>query len=295
LGHKPSESIGFLSKVKCKIKRYMLVFFNRELISIKNLRFNQLQRGFDYGDGFFETIFIKNGRPVLLEYHLDRLKRATEILSMKLEDEDAEKIERQLSILWKEIEKPIDALAKISIWRKESSGYAPEGTEKNILVTIKRSRKYQYSKVDSFGIVKNINNCQTLSSGFKSMSAISYVIAGIEQVKEGWEEGIIIDGNGNYSEGINSNLFLLIHGKWTTPKLSGGCVEGIMRRYILNDLQTNGKMETKESDIDSTQIDLKEIPWFTLNSLSFKYSYQKGMEMPGELKNMIRSLEKLTD
>jgi len=41
-------------------------------------------RGFAYGDGLFETIAVRDGRPRLLERHLERLRLGADRLSLRL-------------------------------------------------------------------------------------------------------------------------------------------------------------------------------------------------------------------
>ncbi|MCB1848267.1 MAG: aminotransferase class IV, partial [Halieaceae bacterium] len=37
-------------------------------------------RGLDFGDGLFETILLHQGRPLLLDLHLQRLQRGLDVL-----------------------------------------------------------------------------------------------------------------------------------------------------------------------------------------------------------------------
>ena len=43
--------------------------FNGELVSEEKILFNKTKRAFNYGDGFFETIRIVNGKPIFIERH----------------------------------------------------------------------------------------------------------------------------------------------------------------------------------------------------------------------------------
>ncbi|MGI9238843.1 MAG: aminotransferase class IV, partial [Woeseiaceae bacterium] len=43
-------------------------------------------RAFQYGDGLFETVAIRNRRPRLWDYHLDRLERGCERLKLQAPD-----------------------------------------------------------------------------------------------------------------------------------------------------------------------------------------------------------------
>ena len=52
----------------------MKAIFNGEILDWDEVRLFPQNRGFRYGDGFFETVAIINGVPRLLDRHLIRLK-----------------------------------------------------------------------------------------------------------------------------------------------------------------------------------------------------------------------------
>ncbi|MEC8917723.1 MAG: aminotransferase class IV, partial [Pseudomonadota bacterium] len=39
-------------------------------------------RGLAYGDGLFETVLVRDGQPLLWEYHMARLRQGVERLSL---------------------------------------------------------------------------------------------------------------------------------------------------------------------------------------------------------------------
>ena len=52
-------------------------------LDIDNIFLSASNRGLKFGDGVFETILIKNNKPVLFEEHINRLKRSSKILDIK--------------------------------------------------------------------------------------------------------------------------------------------------------------------------------------------------------------------
>ena len=52
------------------------IILNPKNISIKD-------RGFNYGDGLFETILVKNSKILYLKQHIKRLHQGCEVLSLK--------------------------------------------------------------------------------------------------------------------------------------------------------------------------------------------------------------------
>ena len=51
----------------------MKAILNQDIIDLENFKITYSNRGFRYGDGLFETIAFINGRPRLLEHHLQRM------------------------------------------------------------------------------------------------------------------------------------------------------------------------------------------------------------------------------
>ena len=41
-------------------------------------------RGFQYGDGVFETIAIRDGEPRLWQYHMERLSKGCDLLDLRM-------------------------------------------------------------------------------------------------------------------------------------------------------------------------------------------------------------------
>jgi branched-subunit amino acid aminotransferase/4-amino-4-deoxychorismate lyase len=51
----------------------MKVFLNGKFVAEKDATISVLDRGFLYGDGLFEGVLIKNGRPFRWPEHMERL------------------------------------------------------------------------------------------------------------------------------------------------------------------------------------------------------------------------------
>ena len=47
------------------------VCFNGEFVQVDDIRYEDIKRGFSFGDGAFESIKIINGKPVFLVHHLN--------------------------------------------------------------------------------------------------------------------------------------------------------------------------------------------------------------------------------
>ena len=57
--------------------------FNGQIIDGDTIGFNQLKRGFNFGDGLFETIRVFNGKIICLDAHFNRISSGLEVLKIK--------------------------------------------------------------------------------------------------------------------------------------------------------------------------------------------------------------------
>ena len=72
---------------------YNNIATNLEIKDKKDLEFPFLDYGYLYGYGLFESIRVINGQPLLIDEHIQRLKRGSIILDIpfKWENEDIKK------------------------------------------------------------------------------------------------------------------------------------------------------------------------------------------------------------
>ena len=77
-------------------------------------------------------------------------------------------------------------------------------------------------------------------SGFKTCNALPYVLAGIAKTQSEADDMILLDVHGNVSECMASNLFWTRGNTVYTPSLFSGCIEGVMRRRLIQVLKTAG-------------------------------------------------------
>lgn len=199
---------------------------------MSELAFHEMERSFNYGDGLFETIVVKDGKIKFLDYHLERLGAGMKVLSLVGVELSHEAIERAIYILLNQSENKENARVKLQVWRQTGGLYVPQTNKANYLLSAKEN--VEKSKVVTRSeIATSIHLNYSSLSALKTSNSLPYVLAGIEMKAKNLEEIIILDNNGNLSECSSSNLFWLKDGDIFTPKLSAGCIAGIMRRHIL--------------------------------------------------------------
>lgn len=189
-------------------------------------------RGLLYGDGVFETIALRDGRPLLWERHMERLVEGCARLAIPRPDA------RQLLA---EVERLADgsgrAVAKIVVTRGAGGrGYRPDATEPPTRIVQRHPWPVYPADAAQRGVA--LRWCATRLarqprlSGIKHLNRLEQVLARAEWRDE-YGEGLMRDTEELVIEATTSNLFLVSRGVLITPDLSQSGVAGVMRAETL--------------------------------------------------------------
>ncbi len=189
-------------------------------------------RGFQFGDGVFETIAVASGEPLLWERHMHRLQAGA--LRLGFTPPEIESLRREARQLCRDVER---AVLKIMATRGQSTrGYAPDRTAvPTRVLTLLPWRQYppQYA-LEGVSVrlcrARLARNPQL--AGIKHLNRLEQVLARGEWTDD-YAEGLMRDVEGWVIEGTRSNLFVVKDNKLLTPDLSQCGVEGVMRAEIL--------------------------------------------------------------
>ncbi len=244
----------------------MKAILNNTIIDLEEVRLSQQNRGFRYGDGFFETIAIVNGAPRFLDRHIIRLKNGAERLRLEVRDIlNLDQIRKNMHALQTQNNLEQDSKLKITIWRNTEGLYTPVDGNTHCLMTIEGNEFNKLAIIQSAGISSNVINFPSPLSEFKTISAIKYVLAGIEKKEKKLDEIIILDHRAYVSETLSSNIFWRKKDVYYTSPLSTGCIEGIMRNWLMESLKQRGFMMEEKLVKTNELIDSDHI--FTTNAM----------------------------
>lgn len=185
--------------------------------------------GFYFGLGVFETIHVKNGKPLLMNYHKERLLSGLDVLGIKPPFSE-----------WSEVL----CLAKqvMQDFTSKQENAAPDyvlkicATSSNLKITA-RANTYteaQYQKGFSLKTSPILRNETSVFTGLKSLNYGDNILEKRRAHNEGFDEPVFFNTRGELAEGATTNLFLLRDGALFTPHLSCGLLPGTMRRYIMS-------------------------------------------------------------
>jgi branched-chain amino acid aminotransferase/4-amino-4-deoxychorismate lyase len=231
----------------------MDLILNGQILREEDFHLSTENRAFTYGDGIFETLIAKEGNIKFFKEHLERLKAGLKVLDIvneKLFDE--EELQKKIISLIKINGIRGIARIKIMVWRKSGGLFSPEKNEGEYLILIKEHIKPAQQKEKVFFYKENTKTYSAVSK-FKTISSLHYVLAGIFKNKNAADDLILFDSKGNISECLNSNIFWIKDHFVFTPSLLSACVDGIMRKQIIQKLKEK-KIILIEGEFSSREI-----------------------------------------
>lgn len=210
-------------------------------------------RGLAYGDGLFETIAVKAGKPSLLDYHLDRLASGCRRLAIEadfqlIRDESC----RYAALLGDGVLKliltrgdsqrgyaaAVDAMPRRILQGNPAPVYPAENAEQGVSLFPCRTRLAE----------------QPLLAGLKHLNRLEQVLARAEWQGTEYAEGLMLDMSGRVIEGVYSNLFLVRGGRLLTADLSRCGVAGVMRAALLDAAAREGIVaEVRDLSLDDLE------------------------------------------
>jgi 4-amino-4-deoxychorismate lyase len=190
-------------------------------------------RGLAYGDGLFETIAVRSGRPTLFERHLQRLELGCQRLGIPFERERI--VDESLTFAGQLGE----GVMKLILTRGDGlRGYAPPADVRTRRI-LQGSPPSVYPPAHAQQGVR-LFPCHTrlsqqpLLAGLKHLNRLEQVLARGEWQDSEHAEGLMCDTDERVIEGVYSNLFLVRDGALLTADLSRCGVAGVMRAELLD-------------------------------------------------------------
>jgi 4-amino-4-deoxychorismate lyase len=191
-----------------------------------------LDRGFQYGDGIFETLAVADGEPLLWDAHMRRFFRGAAQLGLKAPAEEL--LRREAGQVCAGVNRGV---LKIVLTRGISGrGYAP-AVDATPTRTVGLLPWPDYpARHRTHGV--SVQFCHTLITrhnilaGFKHLNRLEQILARME-LKNDCTEGLMQDETGHVIEGTMTNLFIVSHDTLLTPDLSLSGVAGVMRELVL--------------------------------------------------------------
>ena len=249
-----------------------MINLNGSLFPNSENLFKSGNRAFLYGDQIFETIRFHNRKLLFWEDHYFRMMGGACMLRMEIPQY------LNIEFLENEIIKTLEASnlfefnsrVRLSLYRSDGGFYLPTN----------RSLKYliEVDEIIDRPLVLNNNGLvidvfhdhykpnQTISN-LKGGNSLVSVLSSIFANENDLDEAIILNLQSNICETTASNIFIATDKHLITPPISSGCVNGIVRKQIIENASLWG-YSLEEKNIKTFEL-IKADEVFLTNSINW--------------------------
>ena len=213
-----------------------MINFNGSIVS-DDTNILTRNRAFLYGDAVFETVKIMDSKVLFLEDHYFRLMSSMRVIRMEIPmNFTMEYFEEQILTLAKSKNMAISSRARITVYRNDGGYYLPQDNTVSFLISVESLDTALYSISQKEYIVDLYTDfyvAKQLLSYIKTTNKIINITASIFANENGLDNCLLLNDSKNVIEALQGNLFMLKGNVLTTPPVSEGCLNGIMRKQIL--------------------------------------------------------------
>ena len=184
--------------------------------------------GIKYGKGLFETIKVLERKPVYLENHIERLENSMNFLGMNTKN-----IRKNIYEKIQNIDLDTDCLRIMVL---DNNG------DYDLFINT-RNTDYSDLKYTQGLKLKVLNQLRDKNNPLVYHKTNNYLLNDYlhkELLKEGFDEGVFLNQDGNVTEGTYTNLFFIQENTFITPPVADGMLPGIFRKKLIEFLKING-------------------------------------------------------
>lgn len=222
----------------------VLIYVNGEIVPRPEAKVSVFDSGFLLGDGVWEGIRLHNGQLAFLEEHFDRLYRGAEQLAIDI----GMSRDNLTALLYKTLEANemrdnVHIRLIVSRGLKKTPYQHPNanvgGSTIVIIPEYKIASEVLLEKGISIGTVSvRRGTADTQDPRLNTLSKLNCIIACIEADKLGFDEGLMLDFQGNVSTCNSTNFFIVQNGEVCTS-MGEYCLPGITRENIIKLCEEN--------------------------------------------------------
>lgn len=196
-------------------------------------------RAYNYGDGCFTTLRVSSGKIEFLRCHIRRLEKSCHVLHIPFKDWVTLK-----SQLIHDAQQLLSGVLKVVISRGSGGrGYNPAGAEQPRLSITTHNQPEVYAKWQKEGITLGTSPielaCQPLLAGIKHLNRLEQVLIKEALNHADVDDFLVTNTHDEIVETSMANIFWRKDQDWFTPDLSQSGVEGVIRKQVMDFMESN--------------------------------------------------------
>ncbi len=224
-------------------------------------------RGFTYGDSLFDVLKFEGGKVAFLEDHYFRLMSSMRMLRMKIP------MHFTLEGYEKELLKTLEANGiddsarlRVSVFRAGGGFYFPESNLSEYRIETGKLPQVPDSPYE-IELFKDYHVSSGLLSTVKTNNRLVNVLGSIFAQENEYQNAILINERKELVGATDANLFLIKGDQIITPSLDSGCINGIIRKKVIEHLKSKEGRVVEETAVSPFEL-LKVDEVFLTNSIA---------------------------
>ena len=194
-------------------------------------------RSFKWGDGLFETMKVYRGKLLLAQVHFERLFSSLQLLQIDKTVEFTQKgLVDNILELCTYNNCLLSARIRLAVFRSDdnATGYLIE----SIPLEEKINEWHEAGQV--LVLYPYVKKSMDAFANVKSANFLPYVLAQRFAMEKGVDDAIVLNANSNVCDSSKANIFLVKGDQIFTPALHEGCINGVMRRVVMEEVKKLG-------------------------------------------------------
>jgi len=235
----------------------MFVYLNGKIVPAKEAVVSVFDHGFLYGDGVYETMKVYDGVVFMIDEHLQRLYRSASLIGLTIPSvSDGLKIAIYETLMANSLR---NAYVRVTVSRGPGAigldpDFCPVPTVVIIMEDFKEYPAAYYKNGISLIIPETRRNLkEAINPQIKSLNFLNNILAKIEAKKKNAYEAVMLNADGNLTEGTISNIAFYKNNTLCTPSIACGILDGITRGIVL-DLARREGLQVKEGTFTKEEI-----------------------------------------
>lgn len=215
------------------------IFHNGEIRETSTPLLMAGQVGLLSGWGVFSTLRVKDGALFAWERHWARMNRDARLLNVTMPPDEA-KLERELMELARVNERP-NCTLRFVVLRNGGGTWAgalPGGRGSDLIALTADSKDWGQNV--RLTVQPNARFAAGEFTGAKILSWSANLVWAERAQQQGFDEAILLNEHGRVSECTSANIFAMSGNEVWTPPVTDGCLPGITREVLLQELQVPG-------------------------------------------------------
>lgn len=228
------------------------ILFNHEIRPAAELTLTPGQVGVMNGWGVFSTIKVVDGVLFAFARHWARMRRDAELMRVPFPWSPDELELGLLKLV--EANGDYNSTLRVVAVRNTGTMWQGPGIVRDVDLIAFTAARNQWGDAVRLGIVPNARFAANIFAGAKIMAWAMNLVWYEEAHARGLDEVILLNEHGRASECTSANLFAVFGNEVWTPPLSEGCLPGITRELLVEEIRVPG-IRVLERPLELTDIE----------------------------------------